>query len=149
MLDILKIKVEEGIPETLVQFYDLAYHCFTFADYQLVPTLEEYSYWVGLPVPDKEPFNGLELTSKTSTIAAALHLKPSDMAPLNFIIKGGFQGLTANFLYKKASTFAKDKKIVAFESILALLIYGLVLFPNFDNFVDVNAIKIFLSKKPM
>jgi len=146
LFDILKIKVEEGILETLVQFYDPAYHCFTFTDYQLVPTLEEYSYWVGLPVPDKEPFNGLELTPKTSIIAAALHLKPSDIVPPNFIIKGGFQGLTANFLYKKASTFAKDKKIVAFESILALLIYGLVLFPNFDNFVDVNAIKIFLSK---
>jgi len=97
-------------------------------------------------VPDKEPFNDLELTPKTSIIAATLHLKPSDMIPPNFIIKGDFQGLTANFLYKKASAFAKDKKIVAFESIIALLIYGLVLFPNLDNFVDVNAVKIFLSK---
>ena len=34
----------------------------------------------------------------------------------------------------------------SFHSILALLIYGLLLFPNIDNFVDINAIKIFLTK---
>lgn len=37
----------------------------------------------------------------------------------------------------------------AFEDILALLIYGLVLFPNPDQFVDMNAIKIFLSHNPV
>jgi len=46
LLSILKIKVEEGILNTLVQFYDPLYHCFTFLDYQLVPTLEEYSTWL-------------------------------------------------------------------------------------------------------
>ena len=34
----------------------------------------------------------------------------------------------------------------AFEDILALLIYGLVLFLNPDSFIDVNAVKIFLSR---
>ncbi|XP_058744294.1 uncharacterized protein LOC131616854 [Vicia villosa] len=34
----------------------------------------------------------------------------------------------------------------AFEYILALLIYGLVLFPNPDQFIDVHAIKIFLTR---
>ena len=53
LLDLLKVKVEEGILETLVQFYDPICHCFTFPDYQLVPTLEEYSYFVGLPISEK------------------------------------------------------------------------------------------------
>jgi hypothetical protein len=56
LLSILKTNVEEGILNTLVQFYDPLYHCFTFPDFQLVPTLEEYSYLVGLPIPDKVPF---------------------------------------------------------------------------------------------
>lgn len=55
LLGILWTNVEKGC---LVQFYDPAYHCFTFPDYQLVPTLEEYSYLVGLPVLDKVPFTG-------------------------------------------------------------------------------------------
>ena len=37
----------------------------------------------------------------------------------------------------------------AFEDILALLIYGLVLFLNSDSFVDMNAIKIFMSRNPV
>jgi len=44
LLDLLRVNVEDGILETLVQFYDPVYHCFTFPDYQLVPTLEEYAY---------------------------------------------------------------------------------------------------------
>jgi len=35
------------------------------------------------------------------------------------------------------------------ESILALLIYGLVIFPNIEGFVDANAIQIFLTKNPV
>ncbi|KAI5428340.1 hypothetical protein KIW84_033367 [Lathyrus oleraceus] len=38
----------------------------------------------------------------------------------------------------------KADSMDAFEAIFVLLIYGLVLFPNIDGFVDVNAIRIFL-----
>jgi hypothetical protein len=148
LLSILKTNVEEGILDTLVQFYDPLYHCFTFPDYQLVPTLEEYSYWVGLPVSDKVPFSGLEEVPKPSAIAAALHLKTSDIVT-NITSKGGFQGLTSKFLFGKAFIFAEAGSIDAFEAILALLIYGLVLFPNVDFFVDINAIQIFLIGNPV
>ena len=120
-----------------------------FPDYQLVPTLQEYSYWVGLPVSEGEPFNGLELVPKPATIAAALYLKPSDIVHPHFTIKNNFQGLTAKFHYQKASDFAKAKKTDAFESVLALLIYGLLLLPNMDNFIDLNVIKMFLTKNPV
>jgi len=79
LLSILKTNIEEGLLNTLVQFYDPAYHCFTFPDYHLVPTLEEYSYLIGLPLSDEETFNGSEPTPKTLTIATALSLEPSDM----------------------------------------------------------------------
>ena len=36
-----------------------------------------------------------------------------------------------------------------FEAIFVLLIYGLVLFPNTDKFVDVNAIRIFSTLNPV
>ena len=41
------------------------------------------------------------------------------------------------------------KSTVAFEAIFALLAYGLFLFLNIDNFVDVNAIRIFLIGNPV
>ncbi|XP_058768174.1 uncharacterized protein LOC131641894 [Vicia villosa] len=39
--------------------------------------------------------------------------------------------------------------MIAFETFLALLIYGLVFFPNIDHFIDVNAIWIFLIGNPV
>ena len=49
IIPLMKLKMKEGILSTLVQFYDSMYHCFTFPDYQLMPTLEEYCYlWIYL-----------------------------------------------------------------------------------------------------
>ena len=140
--------MEEGILNTLVQFYDPLYHCFTFPDYQLVPTLEEYSYWVGLPVSNEVPFNDLEQILKSSTITIALHLETSELKA-NLTTKGGLLGLPTKFLFQKASAFAEVASSDAFDSILALLIYGLVPFPDIDNFVDINAIQFFLTKNPV
>ena len=33
IIPLMKQKMKEGILSTLVQFYDLVYHCFTFPDY--------------------------------------------------------------------------------------------------------------------
>jgi hypothetical protein len=148
ILSILKTDVEVGALEALIRFYDPLYHCFTFPDYQLVPTLEEYVNFISLPVLDAVPFSGLEEVPKPLDIATALHLKKTEISA-NLTIKGGLQGLTSRFLYNKAFFFAKAASNDAFEAILALLIYGLVLFPNVDDFVDVNAIQIFLSKNPV
>ena len=43
LISLLTVRMEEGLLLTLVQFYDPDYHCFTFPDYQLLPSLKEYS----------------------------------------------------------------------------------------------------------
>ncbi|AES65812.1 hypothetical protein MTR_2g049380 [Medicago truncatula] len=148
LLNILRTNVDEGLINTLVQFYDPLYHCFTFSDYQLVPTLEEYSHWVGLPVLDQVPFHGLEPGPKIPAIANALHLEIADIKN-KFITRAGLQCLPYNFLYQKATICFERSETDAFEAILALLIYGIVLFPNVDKFVDMNAIQIFLTQNPV
>lgn len=60
--------------------------------------------------------------------------------------KGSLQGLTSYFLMEKALSFSEPGSVVAFEAILDLLIYGLVLFPNINDFVDVNTIRIFFIR---
>jgi hypothetical protein len=149
LLDILKIDATKGVLETLVQFYDRHCHCFTFPDYQLVPTLEEYSYLVGLPVLDEVPFSGLEPAPKYSKIAEALHLRASILKD-NLIVKvkGSLSGFSTDFLYDQAFIFEEAGANYAFYAIIALLIYGLVLFPNIPDFVDVCAIQVFLTKNP-
>ena len=58
--------------------------------------------------------------------------------------KGGIRGLTSEFLNGRATTFSQADSMDTFEAIFVLLIYGLALFPNIDNFVNVNAIRIYL-----
>ncbi|XP_050896604.1 uncharacterized protein LOC127103382 [Lathyrus oleraceus] len=138
----------EGILATLVKFYDPLYRFFTFPDYQLVPTLVEFSHLIGLSIPDQVPISGLEEIPKHQDIAEVSHLRVSEIKA-NLTIKGGILGLPTKFLIEEARYFSSMKSMDAFEAILALLIYGLLLFPNVDDFVDINAIKIFLIGNPV
>ncbi|XP_050890437.1 uncharacterized protein LOC127095848 [Lathyrus oleraceus] len=105
--------------------------------------MEEYVYLLGIPIYHRVPFSGLKGILESQVIAGAIHLKKYDV-DANLTVKGGIRGLTSKFLIEKAFSFANVGSMVAFETIFSLLIYGSVLFPNIDNFVDVNVIRIFL-----
>ena len=94
------------------------------------------------------PFTGMEETPRPEDIASALHLKRTDVVS-NWETRSEVEGFLAKFLMDQAQQFWDNLDFQAFEDILALLIYGLVLFPNPDSFVDVNAVKIFLSRNPV
>ncbi|XP_058721420.1 uncharacterized protein LOC131593165 [Vicia villosa] len=137
--------MEERILSTLIQFYDSLYHFFTFPDYQLLPILEEYSSIIGLPITRRVPFIGLEQDPKPYEIAKSTHLRKEEIEK-NMVTKGGLPGLPTEFLIEKALTLSQERKEKGFESVFALLLYGLFLFLNINNFVDMNAIKIFMKK---
>ncbi|KAI5431438.1 hypothetical protein KIW84_035576 [Lathyrus oleraceus] len=143
LLSIMSTDVVEGLLSVLVQFYDPLYRCFTFSDYQLVPTLEEYYHLLGIPISSRVPFIGLEETPRSHLIVEALHLKKYEIEA-HWMKKGGLFGLPSDFLIKEAIAFAQAGSVDTFEAIFVLLIYGLALFPNIDGFVDVNAIGLFL-----
>lgn len=148
LINLVTTGFEEDMMRVLFQFFDPKHHCFTFPDYQLVPTLEEFAKLLGTPILNQIPFNGLEKIPRAEDIASALYLKRSDIEA-NWVTKSGVKGLPAKFLMNKAREFLKAMSFHAFEDLLALLIYGLVLFPNPDQFIDVNAIKIFLTHNPI
>jgi hypothetical protein len=135
--------VEEKLVHTRVQFYDRDYRCFTFSDFQLVPTLEAYSSLTCLSIAEGTPFTGLEHPLIPLVIASDLYLKTSDVSK-NLVTKAHIRGFTSKYLLEKANlkTTCQD----TLEALLALLIYGLIFFPNLDNFVNMNAIMIFRSK---
>ena len=148
LLSILATQVDEGLMSVLVQFYDPLYRCFTFPDFQLLPTLEEYAYLVGIPILDQVPFSGLESIPTSQEIADMLHIDES-LVGAHMTTKGGIQGLPSEFLIAQATMYGKAMSEDAFEAIFVLLIYGLVLFPNVEKFVDVNAIRIFSTLNPV
>ena len=83
----LALKIEDPtgfrhcyLVHTLVQFYDRDYQCFTFPDFQLVPTLEAYSCLMDLSIAKGVPFAGLENPPTPLVIAKDLFLKTTDVS---------------------------------------------------------------------
>lgn len=129
LISLLSARMEDGILHTLIQFYDPVYLCFTFPENQLMPTLEEYSHLLRIPIVDTVPFSCSEGGPKPDILAKVLHLKEIEVKN-NFTSKGGIFRFTTKFLIGKASYFAGLGCDVIFECYFALLIYGLLLFPN-------------------
>ena len=79
LLNLVNTSIEEDMVKVLFQFFDPLHHCFTFPDYQLVPTSENFSQLLDIPILEQVPFTGLEEVPKPEFIASALHLKRADM----------------------------------------------------------------------
>ncbi|KAH1214980.1 hypothetical protein GmHk_13G036228 [Glycine max] len=60
-------------------------------------------------------------------------------------IRNGIVGLPRKYLEDKARDMASQEKWGPFADVLALLIFGVVLFPNVDGLVDLAAIDAFLA----
>ena len=59
--------------------------------------------------------------------------------------RNGVVGLSQKYLEGKARDMANQEEWVPFADVLALLIFGVVLFPNVDGLVDLAAIDAFLA----
>ena len=62
-------------------------------------------------------------------IAQALHLHSSDVTT-HWETRSGVKGFLEKFLFEKSQNCWNSLDLQAFEEIVALLIYGMVLFPN-------------------
>lgn len=60
ILDLLFEKIDFGELTTLAQYYDIPLRCFTFPDFQLSPTLEEFERILNQSTKDYNPFPKLE-----------------------------------------------------------------------------------------
>ncbi|XP_058733427.1 uncharacterized protein LOC131605045 [Vicia villosa] len=67
----------------------------------------------------------------------------------NWKPNGGTHGFYVKFLMRKAEALTVEEKWKEFNALLAVMIYGLVLFPNIPNFVDLTAICLFMDQNPV
>ena len=98
LLNLVTSNPNEEMLKVLFQFFDPLHHCFTFPDYQLVPTIEEFSPLLGVPILDQLPFNGMERDPKPEEISYAMSLQRSDVVA-NSEIRRGVKGFLAKFLF--------------------------------------------------
>ncbi|KAI5418708.1 hypothetical protein KIW84_043076 [Lathyrus oleraceus] len=122
--------------------------CFTFQDYQLAPTLEEYSILLSIPIQHQIPFLDVPKEVDFRLIARALHLGVKEVSD-SWKSSGDVVGLPLKFLLRVAREEAEKGSWEAFHAQLAVMIYGIVLFPSMPNFVDYAAISIFIGRNPV
>ncbi|KAH1254347.1 hypothetical protein GmHk_04G010805 [Glycine max] len=129
---------------SLTQYYDQPLRCFTFGDFQLVPTVEEFEEILGCPLGGRKPYLFSECLPSLSKIAVVVKDSARELDRVKQT-RNGVVGLPRKYLEGKARDMANQEKWVPFMDVLALLIFGVVLFPNMDGLVDLAAIDAFLA----
>lgn len=89
-------------------------------------------------------FIGGEEEPKSHIIGASLHV-PKVKVENGLITKGGISGFHIKYLGERASHYANMVSNDVFEAIMALMIYGILLFPRFKEFFDMDAIRFFMT----
>lgn len=110
--------------------------------------MEEYSHILGIGIKKRVPYVCIKELPKYHILVESLHIGKTEVE-LNLKLKRGIHGFTSKFLVEKATNFADAESWAAFNAILALLIYGILLFQNMEEFMDLAAIHIFLSQNPI
>ena len=96
LLNLVTSNTDKDMMKVLFQFFDPLHHCFTFPDYQLVPTLEEFSQLLRIPILNQLYFNDTKRDPKPEEIAQALHLHSSDVTT-HWETRSGVKGFLAKF----------------------------------------------------
>ncbi|XP_050919361.1 uncharacterized protein LOC127136893 [Lathyrus oleraceus] len=148
LLSILNQRVDYIALITLAQFYNPPLRRFTFQDFQLAPTLEEFERLVRIPMKNKPLFEGIDESLSLEIIASTLHMDEKEVEA-NLETKGNTKGFSLSFLLERAHTLLRVESWDACYSAIALAIYGIVLFPNMDGFIDTTAICVFLTGNPV
>ncbi|XP_050889523.1 uncharacterized protein LOC127094788 [Lathyrus oleraceus] len=144
ILDLLTTYVNVSALVALSQYYDPSLICFTFKGFQLALTIEEYEKLLGLFVKDHPPFAMLGELLMSESVFEALHLSVEEVA-----LGLGPKGFSRKLLEEKAWALEKEGKLVPLSATLALLIYGVVLFLNDDNYINPSIISVFVSGNPV
>ncbi|KAL5186962.1 hypothetical protein HKD37_05G012705 [Glycine soja] len=144
ILDLAIAEVFTKAVVSLAQYYDQPLRCFTFGDFQIVPTVEEFEEILGCPLGERKPYLFSGFLPSLSKIAAVVRDSARELDRMKQT-QNGIVGLLWKYLEGKAMDMANQEEWVPFADILALLIFGVALFPNVDGLVDLAAIDAFLA----
>ncbi|KAH1249333.1 hypothetical protein GmHk_05G012709 [Glycine max] len=144
ILELTIAEVSIGAIASLTQYYDQPLRCFTFGDFQLVPTIEEFEEILGCPLGGIKPYLSSGCLPSLSRIATVVKDSARGLDRIKQT-RNGIAGLPRRYLEDKARGMANQGDWVPFMDVLALLIFGVVLFPKVDGLVDLAAIDAFLA----
>lgn len=144
IVHLLCVPVQIEAITCLAQFYDPPLCCFTFQDFQLAPTIEEFSQILRSSKVTKGSYKGISKVAKISELSTLLGI-PNLATYYKTDIE--VHGFNISHLEKIAQGMVGLKRWDNLVDLLALLIFGLVLFPNLDGFIDDASISVFWATK--
>ena len=139
ILDLTIAEISIEAITSLTQYYDQPLRCFTFGDFQLEPTIEVFEEILGCPLGGRKPYLFSGCIPSLSRIATVVKDSARGLDRVKQT-RNGIAGLPRKYLEDKARDMANQEEWVPFMDMLALLIFGVVLFPNVDGLVDLAAI---------
>ncbi|RDX60681.1 hypothetical protein CR513_61152, partial [Mucuna pruriens] len=80
LLSLLKIEVQLDALSALTQYYNPPHRCFTFRDFQLAPTLEEYERIIGMPLAKSSPYLFRGQYPSWASVAKLLRISESEVS---------------------------------------------------------------------
>jgi len=79
LLGLLEVQIQIHTITALVQYYDHPLRCFTFCDFQLVPTFEQYPQILDMPIDKVIPYQHLDQPLSMSTLSAIMRMPARDL----------------------------------------------------------------------
>ncbi|KAL5131665.1 hypothetical protein HKD37_12G034499 [Glycine soja] len=134
--DLARVEVSMGPIASLSQYYDQPLRRFTFEDFQLVPTVKEFEEIPGCPLGGRKPYLFSGFYPSTTRVAKVVKISAQELD------RSEYQG---SVWRKGQRPWQIKANGLSFIDILALLIFGVVLFPNMEGLVDLAAIDAFLA----
>ncbi|KAH1198082.1 hypothetical protein GmHk_18G051716 [Glycine max] len=134
--DLAMAEVSTEAIASLAQYYDQSLRCFTFGDFQLSPMVEEFEEILGCPLRGRRPYLFSGFYPSLARISKIVQILAQELDHRKQVENG---------VEAKARILAGRGEWAPFIDILALLIFGGVLFPNVDGLVDLAVIDAFLA----
>ncbi|KAL5165129.1 hypothetical protein HKD37_18G050315 [Glycine soja] len=142
--DLAMVEVSTEAITSLAQYYDQPLRCFTFGDFQLSPMVEEFEEILGCPLGGRRPYLFSGFYPSLARISKIVQISTQEVDH-GKQVRNGVVGIPRKCVEAKVRTLAGRGEWAPFIDILALLIFGGVLFPNVDGLVDLAAIEAFLA----
>ena len=90
---------------SLTQYYDQALRCFTFRDFQLVPTVEEFEEILGCPIGGRKPYLFFGFYPSMARIAKVVKISTQELDQVKQN-RNGVIGIPRKHLEEKAKALA-------------------------------------------
>ncbi|KAK8649242.1 hypothetical protein V6N13_129975 [Hibiscus sabdariffa] len=137
----IMFRVDEPMLQALIQFWNLSYCCFTLNGKDLMPTVEEYTELLRVPniKGDRvyiKPGKGTNFSVCLKDLAG----RSIQWATGLIKKKGGSSGFSWSCIAEITRTYPYPHKKA---QLLAVAIYGLVVFPRILGYIDVAILDLF------